>query len=159
MFTSSVKASAVDNINTTSFRGDEDVVQIFNASKGTIYVNNSDIDLMAKVVFAESRGESYEGKVAVASVILNRCYSKEFPKSIREVIFQHSAFSCVINNQILGNPDKSCYNAVLDALRGNDPTNKALFYYNPKISTCNWMKGVNKNNIKTIGNHVFFIVE
>lgn len=159
IFTSTVKASTADNSITTSFKGEEEVVQIFNASKGTIYVNNSDIALMAKVVFAESRGEPYDGKVAVASVILNRCYSQGFPKSIREVIFQRSAFSCVINNQIPGNPDESCYNAVLDALNGSDPTNNALFYYNPKISTCNWMKDINKNNIKTIGNHVFFIVE
>lgn len=159
ILSSNVKASSINHINTTLFKEEENLVQIFNSSKGNIYINSKDIDLMAKVVFAESRGEPYEGKVAVASVILNRSYASEFPKSIREVIFQPSAFSCVINNQIHGNPDESCYNAVLDALKGYDPTNNALFFYNPKISTCNWMLGIDKTNIKTIGNHVFFIVE
>lgn len=159
-FLSTVEASSKYNINTALFIDENDeIVEIFNTSKGNIYISTSDIDLMAKVVFCESRGEPYKGKVAVASVILNRSYALGFPKSIREVILQPSAFSCVINNQVQANPDESCYNAVLDALKGEDPTNNALFFYNPKIATCNWMFDINKTNIKTIGNHVFFILE
>lgn len=159
MFSYNVKAFSSDYINTTVFRDEGEIVQIFNNSKGNIYINSTDIDLMAKVVFGESRGEPYEGKVAVASVILNRVYTPGFPKSIREVILQPSAFSCVINNTVQGTPDESCYNAVLDALKGHDPTNNALFFYNPKISTCDWMSNINKSNIKSIGNHVFFIAK
>ena len=111
---------------------------------------------MAKLVYAESRGEPFEGKVAVASVVLNRVMISQFPNSIREVIFQKNAFSCVKNNEIIANPDQDCYNAVYEAIKGVDPTNNAIFFYNPKISTCSWMKSTEKNDVKTIGNHVFF---
>lgn len=134
----------------------EDAVQVFNHGQKQIYISQQDIDLMAKLIYAESRGEPYDGKVAVASVVLNRVLSPSFPDTIEEVIFQKNAFSCVNNRNIIASPDEICYKAVYDAISGKDPTNEALYFYNPSIATCSWMKQTEKKDIKSIGNHVFF---
>lgn len=135
---------------------DEEVaaVEVFNGSN--VYVSQDDLDLMAKVVYAESCAEPYTGKVAVASVILNRVKEPGFPKTIENVIKQKDAFSCVKNGIIAVSTDSTCYSAVIEALKGNDPTEKALFFYNPKTATSSWMKNVPKYRVKAIGNHVFF---
>jgi N-acetylmuramoyl-L-alanine amidase len=142
-----------------------DAVAVFNQSSNSIYVTDEDVYLMAQVVYAESCGEPYSGKVAVASVILNRTSDSRFPKSISGVINQKNAFSCVKNGKVVHNgtldvvPNSASYTAVLDALKGKDPTYKAVFFYNPEISTSQWMRNIKKANIKTIGNHVFFAVK
>ena len=114
---------------------------------------------MAKLVYAESIGEPYAGKVAVASVVLNRTMDPHFPNTIRDVILQKNAFSCVKNGKINANPNQDCYNAVYDAIKGADPTNDALFFYNPSIATCNWMRDTEKFNQTTIGHHTFFKIK
>jgi N-acetylmuramoyl-L-alanine amidase len=140
-------------------------VAVFNQSNDSLYVTDEDVYLMSQVVYAESCGEPYTGKLAVASVILNRTSEGSFPKSISGVINQKNAFSCVRNGKVIHNgkldfiPDSASYSAVLEALKGNDPTNKAVFFYNPEIATSQWMKDIKKDNIKTIGNHVFFVVK
>ncbi|MGV8983849.1 cell wall hydrolase [Clostridium sp.] len=140
-------------------------VAVFKQTNDSIYITDQDIYLMSQVVFAESCGESDSGKLAVASVILNRTRDVGFPKSISGVINQKNAFSCVRRGKVIHNgksgviPDSASYTAVLDALKGKDPTNKAVFFYNPEISTSKWMKDVKKSSIKTIGNHVFFVVK
>lgn len=141
-----------------------EAMAVFNESNDSINVNEEDIYLMSQVVYAESCGEPDNGKLAVASVILNRARDGRFPKSISGVIKQRYAFSCVRSGKVIHKgipnvvPDTASYNAVLDALKGKDPTNKAVFFYNPEISTSQWMKDIKKTNIKTIGNHVFFVV-
>ena len=142
----------VNNINTP----EDDVVQVFSYNNSQIYITKADIDLMAQIVYAESKGEPFEGKVAVASVILNRVLTPGFPSTIKEVIFQPNAFSCVVNGQISVVPNEECYKAVYDAIKGNDPTNEALFFYNPSIATCSWMEGIEKTDSKSIGQHLFF---
>lgn len=134
----------------------EQVVEVFNSSTMNIYLTSEDINLMSKIVYAESKGEPYEGKVAVASVILNRVIDSHFPNTIEGVIKQKNAFSCVKNGEISVTPTEECYNAVIEAIRGNDPTGNALYFYNPKIATCSWMKNIEKHNEKPIGQHVFF---
>jgi N-acetylmuramoyl-L-alanine amidase len=131
-------------------------VEVFNHGQKKLYVTQSDIELMAKLIYAESRGEPYEGKVAVASVVLNRVLSPNFPSTVQEVIYQPKAFSCVKNGTIAAHPDKNCYDAAYEALRGHDPTNEALYFYNPSISTCSWMKHKEKKDAKSIGHHLFF---
>lgn len=154
------KASATDsnNIDTTLFNQEDEVVQVFNYLDQKIYITQNDIHLMAKVVYAESNCEPFEGKVAVASVILNRLKYPEFPKTIEGVVKQKGAFSCIKNGKINVMPDESSYKAVFQALKGEDPTGKAIFFYNPRIATSKWMKNIDKKNVKTIGNHVFFVV-
>lgn len=134
----------------------QEVVQVFNNEAGKIYLTNKDIYLMSQIVYAESKGEPYDGKVAVASVILNRTLNPGFPKTVEEVITQNNAFSCVVDGKISVDPDEDCKKAVLDAIKGIDPTDRAIFFYNPKTATSKWMKNVEKVSMKTIGNHVFF---
>lgn len=140
----------INNIN------NDDVVEVFSHGNDNLYLTQSDIELMAKLVYAESRGEPFDGQVAVASVVLNRVLSDDFPNSISDVIFQPNAFSCVKNGNITAYPDQNCFNAVYTALKGSDPTNEALFFYNPTISTCSWMLSTAKYDITLIGHHVFF---
>lgn len=144
------------NINSQPNNNEEPIVQVFNTNERSLYITQSDIELMAKLVYAESRGEPFEGKVGVVSVVLNRVLNPSFPNTIKDVIFQKNAFSCVDNNDIIAYPDQNCYEAVYEALNGTDPTNDALFYYNPEISTCSWMNNVNKNDVCCIGHHIFF---
>ena len=150
------------NSNDYNFQSDfidltlDDYVEVFQQNNQSIYLRQSDIFLMSQIVYAESKGEPFEGKVAVASVILNRVLDPSFPNTIEDVIFQPYAFSCVVDGQINVDPTQECFDAVYDALSGNDPTNKALFFYNPEISTCNWMIGVEKVNSTPIGQHLFF---
>ena len=136
-----------------------EVLEVFNHATQQLYITGEDIDLMAKLVSAESIGEPYTGKVAVASVVLNRTIDPHFPNTIQQVIFQKNAFSCVKNNKINAIPNQDCYNAVYDAIKGADPTNDALFFYNPTIATCNWMKETHKINQTIIGHHTFFKIE
>lgn len=134
----------------------DEVVEVFNHNNKSINLTEDDVNLMAKIVYAESKGEPFEGKVAVASVILNRVLSPKFPDSVNEVVFQPNAFSCVIDGEISVIPTEECYNAVYEAIRGNDPTNEALFFYNPSIATCSWMDDVEKSDSMPIGQHLFF---
>lgn len=138
------------------YREQQDVVQVFNNEAGKIYLTNNDIYLMSQIVYAESKGEPYDGKVAVASVILNRTLNPGFPKTVEGVITQKNAFSCVRDGKISVTPDDDCKKAVMDAIKGVDPTDRAVFFYNPKTATSQWMKNVEKVSTKTIGNHVFF---
>lgn len=117
--------------------------------------SNSDLYLLAKCVYAEARGESYTGQVAVAAVILNRVKSSEFPNTIAGVIYQPWAFTAVNDGQINLEPNQTAYNAARDALNGWDPTYGALFYYNPATATNQWI--YSKTTTVTIGKHVFAI--
>ena len=112
--------------------------------------------MMAKAVHGEARGENYTGKVAVAAVILNRVNSTQFPNTIKEVIYQPGAFSCVDDCQINLKPNLDAYLAVSDAILGNAPTKGCLFYMNPVTATSRWMKKrISPETATIIGNHVF----
>ena len=115
--------------------------------------NNSDLQLMARAINGEARGESYEGQVAVAAVVINRVKDPRVPNTIKDVIYQKNAFSVVKDGSINMQPTESAYTAAQDALYGNDPTNNAIYFWNPDIATCNWIKTLNP--YMRIGNHVF----
>ncbi|TCP62584.1 cell wall hydrolase [Baia soyae] len=118
--------------------------------------NKSNLDLLARAIYSEARGEEFQGQVAVASVIINRTESGQFPRSIRGVIFQKNAFTAVSDGQFWLKPDAEAYQAAKSALNGSDPTDGALFYYNPKTATSKWMKNkAEQSSTKRIGNHVF----
>ena len=135
---------------------DGSTVEVFNHNNKMIYLTEEDVYLMSQIVFAESKGEPYEGKVAVASVILNRVLNPAFPDTVKEVVFQTNAFSCVVDGVITVTPNQECFNAVYEAIKGNDPTNEALFFYNPTIATCSWMHDIEKTDSRSIGQHLFF---
>ena len=110
--------------------------------------------LLARLIYAESRGESYEGQVAVGAVVLNRTKSPDFPKTIGEVIYQQYEFSAVLDGQINLTPDASSMKAAAEALQGADPSGGALFYWNPIKAPNNKFLNA-KPIIKRIGDHVF----
>lgn len=115
--------------------------------------SQNDIRLMSNAVYGESRGEPYEGQVAVAAVILNRVESANFPNTVSGVIFQPGAFTAVADGQIWLTPNKTAEKAVMDAINGWDPTGNALYYFNPATATSKWIWG--RPQIKQIGKHIF----
>ena len=123
------------------------------SSTSTKGYSSYDVYLLAKCVYAESRGEPYKGQVAVAAVILNRVKSKSFPNTISGVIYQPYAFTAVTDGQINLEPNKSAYNAANDAINGWDPTYGCIYYYNPKTATSKWIWS--RQTVVTIGNHAF----
>lgn len=127
-------------------------------SSKTEAVNNngaSDVQLLARAINGEARGESYEGQVAVGAVILNRVKSSKFPNTIAGVIYQPGAFTAVSDGQINVpiSEDSTVVKAAQDALNGWDPTNGALYYFNPDTATSSWIWS--RPLIKTIGKHRF----
>lgn len=115
--------------------------------------SSTDLNLLARVVYGEARGEPYTGQVAVAAVVLNRVRSSSFPNSVAGVVYQSGAFDCVSDGQINLTPNQSAYNAAKDALNGWDPTYGCLFYYNPRTATSKWM--LSRTVKLSIGNHAF----
>ena len=123
------------------------------ASSGSASIVSADHRLLAKLVYAEARGEPYKGQVAVAAVVLNRVRSSSFPNTISGVIYQRNAFTCVNNGSINNTPDSACIRAALDALNGWDPTGGCLYYYNPKTATDDWIRSRTTKTV--IGRHYF----
>ncbi len=116
-------------------------------------LSGSELNLLARCVYAEARGEPYTGQVAIAAVVLNRVRSSKFPNTVSGVIYQSGAFTAVSDGQINLTPNQTAYNAARDALNGWDPTNGCLYYYNPKTATSKWIWSLTVE--LTIGNHSF----
>ena len=114
-----------------------------------------EIDLIARVVNGEARGEPYIGQVAVAAVILNRLQNANFPKTVAGVIYQPGAFTACSDGQINAPMTDSALRATRDAIAGWDPTNGALYYWNPVTATSKWVWS--RKITQKIGNHVFAI--
>jgi N-acetylmuramoyl-L-alanine amidase len=116
-------------------------------------LSEQDLKLMANAVYGESRGEPYEGQVAVAAVILNRVKSDAFPNTVSGVIFQPGAFTAVADGQIYLTPNEQAARAVRDALNGWDPTGGCIYYFNPATATSKWIWS--RPQVKRIGKHIF----
>ena len=135
---------------------------IFIVDKGTINnvslaktTSTSDIQLMARAINGEARGEPYEGQVAVGAVILNRVKDSRFPNSISGVIYQPGAFTAVSDGQINAaiSEGSTVSKAAQDAMNGWDPTGGCVYYFNPSTATNKWIWS--RPLIKTIGKHRF----
>ena len=115
----------------------------------------SDLQLMARAINGEARGEPYEGQVAVGAVILNRVKSSQFPNTIAGVIYQSGAFTAVADGQINTPIDENStvYKAAQDAMNGWDPTGGCIYYFNPATATNKWIWS--RPVVKTIGKHRF----
>lgn len=120
-----------------------------------VSVNADELTLLARTVYSEARGEPYTGKVAVAAVVMNRLASTAFPDRVADVIFQPWAFTAVHDGQFWLTPDASAYAAARDAVRGWDPTNGALYYFNPDTATSKWIWS--RKQTGKIGRHLFAI--
>lgn len=112
-----------------------------------------DLEMLARLVSAEAKGESYEGQVAVAAVILNRVRDSRFPNTVAGVVYQPDAFEPVLNGTVYQTPTDTSWRAAQDALNGWDPSGGALFFWNPDTAVSRWVWS--RPIIKRIGNHVF----
>ncbi len=126
---------------------------IMTSSGSSTTTSSSDLNLLARLVYAESRGESYTGQVAVASVVLNRVKSSSFPNTVAGVIYQAGAFSVVNDGQINLRPNQTAISAAQDALNGWDPSYGAIYYFNPNTATSSWIWS--RPVTVVIGNHRF----
>ena len=126
---------------------------ISSSSGATSSYSDTDINLLARLIYGEARGESYVGQVAVGAVVMNRIKSSSFPNTMAGVIYQSYAFTAVADGQINLTPDANAKKAAQDAMNGWDPTYGAIYYYNPKTATSQWI--FSRQTTVTIGNHVF----
>lgn len=122
------------------------------SSSDTSY-SNTDVTLLARLIYGEARGENFTGQVAVGAVVMNRVKSSSFPNTISGVIYQPYAFTAVADGQINLSPDATAIKAAKQAMNGYDPTYGAIYYYNPAIATSTWI--FSRKTTITIGNHVF----
>lgn len=124
-----------------------------NTKQTSASTNSSDLNLLARIVYAEARGEVYAGQVAIAAVVLNRVKSSSFPNSVAGVIYQPGAFTAVSDGQINMTPDSTARKAAQDALNGWDPTYGSIYYFNPNTATSKWIWS--RPYVTTIGKHRF----
>lgn len=114
---------------------------------------SGDVELLARLISAEARGEPYIGQVAVGAVVLNRMESPAFPSTMSGVIYQSGAFTCLSDGQFWEEIAPSAYKAAQDALNGWDPSGGALYYFNPNTATSAWIWS--RPVVAVIGDHYF----
>ncbi len=124
-----------------------------SSTSGGSSLSGSDVQLIARVISAEARGESYTGQVAVGAVILNRVAHPSFPDTVSGVVYQSGAFSCVYDSNWYASVTDTAKRAAQDAVNGWDPTGGAIYYYNPAKTSSQWMRSRPVTTV--IGNHVF----
>ena len=124
-----------------------------STTSGSSSTNSNDVNLLARLVYGEARGEPYAGQVAVAAVVLNRVKSSSFPNTIAGVIYQKGAFNVVDDGQINLSPNSTAKKAAQDALNGWDPSYGAIYYFNPNTATNKWIWS--RPMTVTIGKHRF----
>lgn len=151
-----IKAGTVLKIPSSASAYSDGINTRVTSSRGGSYqrtYTQADWDMLAQVVYGEARGEIYDGQVAVAAVVLNRLEDDAFPDTLYGVVFQKNAFTCVNDGQYYLSPNRTAYEAALEAMQGNDPTNGCLYYWNPATATSRWIW---TRSVETrIGNHVF----
>jgi len=121
-------------------------------SSGNMQSNNN-VNLLARAINGEARGEPYEGQVAVGAVILNRVNNSSFPNTISGVIYQSGAFDSVSDGQINMAPSTTATKAARDALNGWDPSGGSIYFFNPATSTSKWIWS--RPIVRIIGKHYF----
>lgn len=115
--------------------------------------SQNNLYLLARIISAEARGESYLGQVAVGAVVLNRIEHPSFPDTLSGVIYQDGAFTAIVDGQFDEPISDSAYDAARDALNGMDPSGGALYYFNPDKTDNKWIR--TRPVIKRIDNHLF----
>ena len=124
-----------------------------NSSSSSSSSNSSNVNLLARLIYGEARGEPYTGQVAVGAVVMNRVKSSSFPNTISGLIYQSGAFDAVSDGQINLSPNSTAIKAAQDAINGWDPSYGAIYYFNPSTATNKWIWS--RPMTVTIGNHRF----
>ena len=144
---------AVDGIagpNTLKAMG---IMTSSSGSSSSSSSNSSNVNLLARLIYGEARGEPYTGQVAVGAVVMNRVKSSSFPNTVSGVIYQSGAFDAVKDGQINLTPDSTAKKAAQDAINGWDPSYGAIYYFNPSTATNKWIWS--RPMTVTIGRHRF----
>ncbi len=142
---------AVDGIAGPKTLATMGIMNSSNSSSSS--TSSSGLNLLARIIYAEARGEPYTGQVAVGAVVLNRVRHSSFPNTIAGVIYQKGAFDAVADGQINYTPNSTAIKAAQDALNGWDPSYGAIYYFNPATATNKWIWS--RPSTVTIGNHRF----
>lgn len=124
-----------------------------NSGSSSSSSNSSNVNLLARLIYGEARGEPYTGQVAVGAVVMNRVKSSSFPNTISGVIYQSGAFDVVKDGQINLSPNSTAIKAAQDAINGWDPSYGAVYYFNPSTATNKWIWS--RPMTVTIGRHRF----
>lgn len=133
---------------------DEATLKKMGISIGNVpNATDANINLLARIISAEGRGESYVGQVAIGAVICNRIEHPSFPDTLQGVIYQNGAFTAIVDGQFEEDVAESAYYAARDALSGWDPTGGCIYYFNPKKTNDEYMHS--REVIKIIGDHYF----
>ena len=114
---------------------------------------------LSRIISAESRGEPLLGQIAVGNVVLNRVADKQFPNTVKEVIFDDKyaiQFEPVENGTVYDEPTDSAVLAAKISLEGADVIGSALYFYAPALSPVNWINQ-NRPFYMTIGCHDFHL--
>lgn len=135
----------------------EKVEEVKAAKVATLY-SDEELEMLAKIIHAETETDTYEGKVAIGSVVLNRVQSDSFVNTIEGVILSKDQFSGVVHGRFSkAVPSPKDYEAAIEALNGFDPTGGALYYYSPTKTTSDWHESM--TYLATVGNNRFFTNE
>lgn len=159
LLTQSLKPIINIPVETSNSEPPQETIQenIVAQSEPAMNITDEEKDLFARLVEAEAKGEPYEGKVAVAEVVLNRVQSPEFPDTVTgvvtEVVGNSYAFSPVQNGEINKPASDEAKQAVNEALTSDDHLNEAVYFYNPEIATDSWIR--TREVVTTIGDHTF----
>lgn len=143
----------VDGIAGTKTLNAMGIMQSSSSGSSSSTSHSSDVNLLARAIYGEARGEPYTGQVAVGAVIMNRVKNSSFPNTIAGVIYQKGAFDAVSDGQINMTPDSNAKKAAQDAINGWDPTYGAIYYFNPSTATNKWIWS--RPMTVTIGKHRF----
>jgi len=123
------------------------------STTSTASASTNDVNLLARLISAEARGEPYKGQVAVGACVLNRVKHPSFPNTMSGVIYQKGAFSCLDDGQFNQAVADSAYQAAREALNGSDPSGGAIYYFNPATATSQWIWS--RPLLLVIGKHRF----
>lgn len=148
-----IKFQKQQGLNADGIAGPATLKRLGITIGSTPSATTANVNLLARIISAEGRGESYTGQVAIGAVILNRIEHPSFPDTLSGVIYQPGAFTAVTDGQFNQPVASSCYDAARDALNGWDPSGGAIYYYNPSKTSNQWIRS--RPVIKRIGNHLF----
>ncbi len=147
------------DIRIDGFAGPETQKYVNNYNGNSNNYNSDDLYWLARIIEAEAKGESYNGKVAVGNVILNRVKSKDFPNTVYNVIFEYFGnipqFSPVQEGTIYNTPSQESIKAAKEAINGSRPVGDATYFFNPSKAAGSWIVK-NKSYVSTIGGHTFY---
>lgn len=150
-----LKADGVAGKDTLAAMGISEGASSAASAPASAAAYESEVELLARLIHGEARGEPYVGMVAVGAVVLNRVRSSRFPNTIAGVIYQDGAFDAVRDGQINLTPNEQSRRAARDALNGWDPTAGCLYYYNPATATSKWIW--TREVRLSIGDHSFAV--